>query len=386
MINKIQHRSNRSGIALLVMVIIVATVSVLSFGFIMKADSELSCGDNTIFRTEMDYIGQSALNYAKALIVNPQDAATGADGYWHGDMALQLEKGSDDYFDVQVERSETGETPECTFNVTCQGYKLSGESRVSETKLAAQLRLDPCIALWVGATSTIHANVTVYGDTYCNGDLSNDGQIYGDVFSDGFSGSNTGQSMARADRNVTWPGISASDFEHVYYIDGTPYSPVVLNNSSYTDVDWGATESNPAGIYYRNGGLDLHGNNKINGTLIVTGDHLDFEDGQSTITSFKNYPAIVVESELHFKEGEAVITGLVQAYSATVNKDYGDITIVGGLFIRDGGFYVEDDYEDNIIVRGDPMAASIKLMPTAVDIKEWSPVGGAYYKSIRRDD
>ncbi len=384
MIKKIQHRSSRPGIALLVMLIIVATVSVLSFSFVMRADSELSCGENTILRTEMDYIGQTALNYAKALIVNPQDVTTGTDGYWLGDTDLQLEKGSDDYFDVQVVRSVTGSTPECTYNVTCQGYKLSGESRVSETKLTAQLRLDPCIALWVGATSAIHANVTVYGDTYCDGDLSNYGQIYGDVFSNGFSGSKTGQSMTRASCNVNWPGIRALDFVPVYYIDGTPYNPVVLNNTSYTDVDWGATGSNPAGIYYRNGTLRLHGNNKINGTLIVIGGHLDFEDGQSTITSFKNYPAIVVESYLHFKNGGAVITGLVQAYRATVNKEYGDITINGGLFVRDGGFYVENGYADNIIVRGDPMAASIKLMPTAVSMIEWSPVGGAYYKYIRR--
>ena len=77
----------------MVVLFIVAAISVLSFGYVVKADRELSCAENTDFRMEMDYLGQTALNHAKMLVLNPQDVTTGSDGYWQGGENLQIKSG-----------------------------------------------------------------------------------------------------------------------------------------------------------------------------------------------------------------------------------------------------------------------------------------------------
>lgn len=385
----VRYGNNRRGVALLMVLFLVGAISILSLGFAIKADTELSCGRNVELRMQMDYLGLTALNHAKTLILNPQDVATSAQGYWQGDTDLQIEVGGEDFYDITVSRSTTGFTPESTFDVTCHAYRFDGVSKISVTNIQAQLRLDPCIAYWAGGNSEMHANMKVYGDTYCNGSLFSNGQIYGDVFSQGYSGWKTGQEKTVEDAKetkISWPGINASDFDPGYYIGSTFYSPVILSDSNYVDVTWSPDEvTNPAGIYYCDGDLVLLGDNTINGTLIVAGN-LTFEDGQSTIVSKKNQPAIIVEGQLEFSNAGAEITGLVQTYTASVLSGSKNITITGGLFIRDDGLDARALYTGNIIVRGDPMKASIKVMPTASasDITEWTPIGGAYYKYIRR--
>lgn len=382
----VRYSNSRRGIALLIVLFIVGAISILALGFAVKADTELLCGKNVEFRMEMDYLSLTSLNYAKSMIINPQDATTGANGYWQGDTELQIEEG-DDYFDIEVVRSVTGDTPESTFDVGCKAYRMEGGVRISEVNLQAQLRLDSCIAYWAGSNATMHSRMTVFGDTYCNGDLINNGKIYGDVFTktDRYFGWQTGQVVPLAENKVSWSGIYAWRFEPNYYIDRDSYYPVFLSRSSYANVVLGPTAGNPAGIYYHYGNLDLYGNVKINGTLIVTGGCLKFENADVAVASLKNYPAIVVESEMQFKNSKAAITGLVQVNKMKVFSDSGNIAIVGGLFVKDGGVEVESGYAGNIVVRGDPMKASIKLMSTSVNMMEWSPVGGAYYKHIRRN-
>jgi len=386
MINKIKNNSNRNGIALLVMLFIVATVAVLSFGFVMKADAELSCGENTILRAEMDYIGLTALNYTKSMLLNPQDITTGADFYWEGESDLQLVEGSDDYFDVQVVQSTVGDTPECTYDITCQGYKLDGVEKISETKLQAQLRLDPFIAFYSRDSTQIHSNVTIYGDVYCGNLLTKYGQIKGDLFTTSYwlnTNDITGQIYSRSKANVSWPNINYWRFEPSYYIDTDKYWPVTINGT-YSNVSWSTSAGNPAGIYYRNGNLDLKGNVKINGTLVVNGN-LDIETDVFEITAVKNYPAIIVEGRLRVHEnGSLKATGLIQTQTMEVKDTALDVNITGGLYIYQSGLLVDSTYTGKIVVKGDPMKSTIKLMSTDVNMMEWSPVGGAYYKYIRR--
>ena len=388
MIKKIQHSSSRPGIALLVMLFIVATISVLSFGFVMKADSELSCGDNTIFRTEMDYIGQTALNYAKSLIVNPQDVTTGADGYWQGGTGLQIEPG-DDYFDIEVVRSVAGDTPECTYDISCQGYRLEEGVKISETKLTAQLRLDPFIAFYSRQSTDIPANMTVYGDVYCGDDLDVFGNVKGDLFADSYSDNSAeidGQfyDIDNYDSNVSWSGIDDWRFEPTYYIDTEGYWPAFLSDS-YGDRNWGTRSDNPAGIYFRYGNLKITGDVTINGTLVVTGD-LEIKNGPLKITATKNNPALIVMGKTTiYKGGSLEVTGLVQTRQLRLDFDASDLDVTGGLYIYLYGLDVSSGYSGSITVKGDPMIASIKLMSASVNMMEWSPVGGAYFKSIKRD-
>jgi len=379
--------NNRRGVALLVVLFIVATISILSLGFAIKADTELSCGRNVELRMDMDYLGLTSLNYAKSLVLNPQDVTTGADGYWQGDTDLQIEA-SEDYYDIQVVRSLKGDTPECTYDISSQSYRLEDGIRISETKLQGQLRLDPFIAFYSVDSTFIPTRFTVYGDVYCGGDLWVYGKVKGDMFANSFTDNFAeidGQFYEQSKANVSWPDIYYWRFEPSYYIDTVRYWPALLGGT-YSDRIWGPTAGNPAGIYYRDGNLRIEGNVKINGTLVVNGD-LDIVNGSLEITAMKNYPALIVEKKTKMdNSGSLKATGLVQTYEMEIKNDASNLIVTGGLYIFKNGLNVEGGYPGSITVRGDPMKASIKLMSTAVNMMEWSPVGGAYFKSIKRDN
>ena len=81
-----------------------------------------------------------------------------------------------------------------------------------------------------------------------------------------------------------------------------------------------------------------------------------------------------------------IINGLVQTNQMYVASNASKVTINGALFIEGAGIVVENAYMGNIIVTADPMLSAIKIERVGVDghLLEWTPVGGAYYKSIKR--
>jgi type II secretory pathway component PulK len=69
----VTSKNSRPGAAMLVVLVIVMTATLISLGFIAKSDVELVCGRNVGLRMRMDYLAQSGLVHAKALITNPQE-------------------------------------------------------------------------------------------------------------------------------------------------------------------------------------------------------------------------------------------------------------------------------------------------------------------------
>jgi len=73
-------KNSRPGAAMLVVLFVIMAATLISLGFIAKSDMELACGRNVSLRMQMDYLAQSGLTHAKALITNPQGADTAAFG------------------------------------------------------------------------------------------------------------------------------------------------------------------------------------------------------------------------------------------------------------------------------------------------------------------
>jgi type II secretory pathway component PulK len=66
-------------VALLLVLGIIMAITLLSLGFIARCDVELASGRSLAVRVQMDQMAVSALEHARGLLLNPQDAA-GA--YW----------------------------------------------------------------------------------------------------------------------------------------------------------------------------------------------------------------------------------------------------------------------------------------------------------------
>lgn len=303
------HKS-RPGVVLLAVLILIMVITVLSLGFLSRSDVELACGRNMVLRGQMDYLAESGLEQAKGLILNPQDVQ---DEYYTGAAGLQLVDGGSEYYDVFVEQDSADR---CNYTIDSNAYEMRDDEKVGQSNLRALLRLDPCIALWSGVGLTLTDSMTVNGDVYCNGVLSNLGTIDGDVFADSFSGQKTGQLFSGGSLSLVWPEITVDDF------DDKP------------------------GVTYYSDNYTLSGD--IEGMLLVNGD-LSIQEGLNlTITASKNLPALYVTGDLYLVKnsvlninGLAVVDGRVFLDSGT------NINQLGGLFAKSGIFEIARDNSVN---------------------------------------
>jgi hypothetical protein len=333
-----QLPTNRyKGAALLVVLFIVMAITILSLGFLSRSDVELACGRNMVLRTQIDYLADSGLEHARGLILNPQDVDS---EYWTGADAQQLIAGSVDYYDLAVVRDDLNPSDRCNYTIDCNAYRLEGGERIGRSEIRAQLRLDPCIALWSGNDMTVWDGTTVYGDVYCNGTLINAGAIDGDAFAHALSGNNiSGQVKSVADLSLSWPRVTVADFT-------TNYTTLTISTGTISGQTFGPYD--PVRVCYRNGALVLAGNVRIEGMLIVNGD-LSIQGIANSIIAAKKCPALFVTGDLIVGsngdldiEGLAVIDGGVRVSAGDAN-----INILGGLFVQGNLLETTSDSSSN---------------------------------------
>lgn len=305
--SKLETRNYRTtGSVLLVVLFVIMAITVLSLGFLIRSDAELACGQNMSMRIQMDQLVDSGLQHAKGLILNPQDIAG---EYWTGATDQQLVADTNDYYDVAVTRDDSDANDQCNYTIDCNAYRVSGGEHIARSDLTAELRLDPCVALWIGTGTTLWVGLKVYGDVYCSGSLVNQGTIDGDVFASGtISGfdPNGRKNQSVTQTPVTWPGITVQDF-------------LSRCSEHYT------------------GGYTLTGNAHIyDGMLLVEGS-LTVRGTNNVITAGKNVPALYVTDDLIIEKGASLeITGL-----AVIGRDLRiggdtDLDVLGGMFVCRG--------------------------------------------------
>ena len=383
--NAKKNISGRPGVALLVVLFIVMVITITTLGFISQSDVELACGQNMILRTEMDYLAESSLEHARGLILNPQDV-TAPDEYWKGGTNLQLISGSD-FYEIRVDRDASDF---CNYIIDCNAYREEGVEKIGLSRLRAELRIDPCIAYWVGTSTTVWPQITINGDVYCDGALTNNGVIGGDVFA---TGTIAGASIEGRKNElviqapVVWPGLVSTDFGPMpnYYIDLTTY---LADEPAGADVaSNGPSGTNLAGIYYCVGNANMPGNVTINGTLVVGGD-LTVSGLNNVITAVKDFhfPALLVGGKVLMKDGSSLeIKGLAQIELPIAVDPIPAITpsidVFGGLFIHNGDV---TSPSIKVNVTAAPAIASIETWSAPGVPSRWRPAAGAFYRSIER--
>jgi hypothetical protein len=384
-----KNRTNRPGIALLVVLIIVMAITILSLGFLSRSDVELACGENMILRTQMDYLAESGLQHAKGLILNPQDVSS---EYWTGSNGLQLVSGSNDYYDVNVVK-----LGECNYQITCEAYRMKNGERTGSSRLTGELRLDRCIAFWAGGTWISELQTTVNGDVYCDGSLGGEGDINGDAFArlsvtalyiEGRKNENVTQTP------VAWSGLGINDFSSNYYYGATSYPVQSVSSGIYSNCTFGSGASEPPEVFYCSGDIELAGGVTINGMLVVDQNMIvsDANSGAANvITAGKNFPALMVGGNVIMRtRGTLQVNGLAQIDNR-IKVDDGaenvDIDIVGGLYIANGEIDGVNggSPSNSVTITAAPSIASIQIWPTPGNPVRWTPCGGAFFRSIERN-
>lgn len=377
--NARRKTSRNTGIALLVVLIIVMAITITALGFLSQSDVELACGQNMLMRTQMDYLAESGLEHARGLILNPQDVPA---EYWAGGTGLQLVSGSNDRYNVTVNRDAADR---CNYTIDCDSYRMKDTERIGLSRLHAVLRLDPCIAYWVDGDTTIPSQVAITGDVYCGGNLTNNGVINGDVFAVGTIGGTNpqGQKKPAAEADVDWPGLVVST---PYYLGSTPYSADVPADANALTGAYGSSPTNPKGIWYCIGNANITSDATINGTLVVNGN-LMVSGTNNIITASKNFPALLVGGQVLMGNGSRLtINGLAQVGGPMTfdpNATSATVQITGGLFINSGGIE-GGPLNTPVVIIAAPSIASIEIWPAADTSKRWRPMAGAFFKSIER--
>ncbi len=368
------------GAALLVVLFVIMAITILAYGFMARSDVELACGQNMALRTAMDYLAESGLEHARGLILNPQDIGTED---WSA-AGQQLVAGSSDYYDITVTKLGP-----CNYQIASEAYRQKGTEKTGRSSLTAQLRLDPCIALWTCTSwNSETGRTTVNGDVYCNGDLTGGATINGDAFA---SGSITASVLGVSNPNcsgppIALPGLSISDFSSSYYIGTSNYLVERSEINDLSTYNWSA--GNPAGVLYCDGDVNLPGDVSINGMLVVNGN-LKVQGTNNVITAVKNFPALVVSGDLIMENAATLqVNGLAQIGHGVVIKSGAanvHITINGALLILNediDGLISSNNSTVNVTTV--PDKAAIQVWLTSGIPTRWSPVGGAFFRSIRR--
>ncbi len=308
--------SRNKGIVLLIILLVVAAITVVGLGFIVRGDTEFACGQNIELKADMDYLAESGLEHARGLIMCPQDIAT---EYFTGATAQQLYTGSD-YYDVNVSKLS-----ECDWQITSSAYRKVAGVTGAQSSLTAEMRLDPDVAFWSGTSVSLSPVLIINGDVYCNGVITNQGSINGDCFADLLTGNAASGSVnPKTDLQLVKPTISAA-------LLTSNFTTLPLLVSSLTD-----TSLSLLTVCYRNGNLEIRKNVTINGCLAVNGN-LTVTGNSNVITAKKGVPAIFVSGNLIIQEnaelncdGLVFVNGLVELPSTSSYANL--MTITGSLF------------------------------------------------------
>lgn len=356
--------AHRKGVVLLAVLFVVMAVTVISLGILARGDVELACGQNMTLRAEMDQLAASGLQHARGLVLHPQEVSS---EYWTGAADLQLDTSGRDFYDVSVGLDESDPNDRCNYTIQCKAYRRNGADEVGCSRVSAGLRLDPCIALWTDAATTITSGLTIHGDVRCGGSLVNCGSIDGDVFADAPPPDDdnvTGQFNPQS-LSLAWPNMTVADFTEssCYAVDSISVGTLSSDLGPY----------DPEHIFHRDGDLVVTEGVAVHGMLLVDAD-LTIRGNDVTLTAAKNVPALYVTGDLVVEDVDNLqITGLaVVDANVCISAGASGISVRGGLFSK--GRIIE--------TVGDSLAGDYAYV---YGTPQWDPAGGAINGALRFD-
>ncbi|MBM4029743.1 MAG: hypothetical protein FJ280_30735, partial [Planctomycetes bacterium] len=334
------------GVALLMVLVIILAVTVLATGFLARADTELACGGNTLLRMQMDQLAQSGLEHARVLVQHPQN---GSAEFWaQGTTSAtqqQLVAESRDFYDLQVVPDGNRPGDRCTYDITCEAYRLVGGEKTGRSCLTAKLRLDPSLGLWCNGDLQFRPTWRLYGDVRSSGTivtLAPQESLAGDAFSNGLDGTVMGQHRGTDALALAWPPVT-SDYQNLSYGGGTVSG--TLSNHTYETRIWRCT-----------GNLVLAGNVTLHGMLLVQGN-LTIRGHANRILAAQNLPALYVHGHLLIENvNDLRIDGLVVAnQDIRISAAASNVVVEGALFV--GGALLETTVDTSGrtgLLRGNP--------------------------------
>jgi Tfp pilus assembly protein PilE len=392
-------RARRGGFSMMMVIAVVAVAAILAMAVLSSNTLQAKASSGRAAVVQADSLAESGLNRALYYAHNIDDGAkcpirSLAVGATYRESDVSLGPAVSGTFDLSIERRTQNR-----YYVEATGKVGPAATPLRRTVTAF---VDVNYNLWAmafGADVTLPVNTTVIGDIYCDGNLINNGTVEGTVYAKTVTGigSQTEKGLLN-DVVDAVTGIvksllsilnllSPDPINHytTYAHNGKTYSAKSLSVSSLSNTTLNPDqETNPAGIFYKTGTLDLNGNVTINGTLIVMGN-LRVQGPNNVVNAPEGYPALIVDDDLMFKQPASSLEvwgfmhfggRLVKASGSVVNSNF---RVNGALYNPGHGATTFDPVFGKIYVKFDRARSSVKgwnldypnPQPSSVTILSW---------------
>jgi hypothetical protein len=305
-------KQNRRGIALILVVVVIALTSVMGYAMLSSSMLQKSVYGNAGRAAAADGLAESGVNLAMYYLTHP-NSIPGGGTYWAGtggaDVALGSLTGT-----INVAVTTAG-TDGRTYEIVSIG-KSGGTDSVSRT-LRCRVQSNKYVVRHGALFNTIVTlpyNAIIEGDVATNGrlNLSTLGLVSTVVNGSGFATLYTANPKPRDGFKpfyatpVLAPATSDVNTYHTYRYNGVTYSAEQLLVASLVGVQGVVTKtvspgSNPLGVFYVIGNTALLDNVTIEGTLIVEGN-LTIQGNNITITPREGMPALIVTGYMEVQQ------------------------------------------------------------------------------------
>ncbi len=141
---------NQEGSALVVVLVILMITTVTSLVFLYRSDMQMACGKNAGLKTCLDYLADSGLTRAKAMIVSNQSDPNALPLPAYSQNGMQIDSDTDDYYDLSISDPvlDSGSGPSDPiyfYTINSSAYRLIGGEQIAKTSYLGTLRLDPSV-------------------------------------------------------------------------------------------------------------------------------------------------------------------------------------------------------------------------------------------------
>jgi Tfp pilus assembly protein PilX len=393
------HQPRHRGIALLLVVMIMAIASIMAYALLNNAATQEQVAANQANAAEADALAESGVETAMYYLQNPKNAparvaATATiPAYWSGATNLSF-TGMSGAASVTVAPSgATGLLWTITSTGTASGHGGSLSKTITATAqvnatYAVQQGLATNAAITIGNNQTITNTDMTKSAVSTTGavTLSGSGQIKGNIATSSYHNTGGSWTPVTAVLQPAPPTNPVPTFTQVaayggsYIIGGITYSPQTYNNLLGFILN---ALLNPLGIYLQSAGnMSVSGTKTSNGPVYVpAGNLVVAAAGNLTIGPVTSgYPAVVTSGALQMGNGATVtINGLAYFAGGITGGNATSNVVVNGALLMDTGSF--SSYNGKVSVTYNSTQFSVPnfasaaplLTPQSVKLTSWSP-------------
>jgi hypothetical protein len=379
----------RRGATMMIVMVVVGIAAVLGFAMVQASTLQATSTGSMRYAATAEYLADSGAQAALYYLQNPGDSPVAlVNGRYPGQTGMTFGSGVPGRADVTVAYSSG------KYTITSKGYATTADgSTIAKTVTAVA----EVIAAFTPRDAAMFdkdvkfKNATIIGPIETNGSITVDGaathilNLAAPVRGTSFDGQSApvGWSPWGSGEGVQVPQFGdIKDYTGSYkWLGGTFQAKKITSASLALQVLPSVTDllTNPAGVYYTDGDLDLGAVNVITGTLIVKGK-LTIKGTGNIITAKPGFPTLVVKNDIVFSGLAPTLTATGMVYTGGSIKggpSGASMTVVGAL-IAAGSNPIDSTFLGSLALTYDLTKltlsdfTSVGAVPTGVRVVSWN--------------